>query len=73
MARGDDAIISDVPAVARQRGAKDADLLALEQDLSGRLGLKVTITTRGAGGTLAIQYRSLDQLDDVLQRLGINE
>jgi ParB family chromosome partitioning protein len=51
-------------------GGKHADLVALERDLTERLGLKVTIESRGQAGTLAIAYRSLDQLDDVLERLG---
>jgi ParB family chromosome partitioning protein len=50
-------------------GPKNADLLALERDLTTRLGLKVTIAAQGSGGTLAIAYRSLDQLDAVLERL----
>ncbi len=59
---------------ARPRGAgkaeeKDADTLALERDLSAMLGLKVTIEIRGEGGTLAIHYKTLEQLDDVLHRL----
>jgi ParB family chromosome partitioning protein len=37
--------------------------------MSQRLGLQVTIRARGQGGELAIQYSSLDQLDDVIQRL----
>jgi ParB family transcriptional regulator, chromosome partitioning protein len=49
--------------------AKDADTRALERDLSSLLGLKVTLDVRGQGGTVAIHYRSLDQLDDVLKRL----
>jgi ParB family chromosome partitioning protein len=49
--------------------AKHADLLALERDLTGRLGLRVTIDAQGAGGTLSIAYRSLDQLDQVLEKL----
>jgi ParB family chromosome partitioning protein len=60
----------------RPRGAakaaaqeKDADTLALERDLSAMLGLKVTIEIRGEGGTLAIHYNTLEQLDDVLHRL----
>jgi len=59
----------------RPRGAerpdarKDADTLALERDLSDLLGLRVTIEMRGDGGTLAIHYATLEQLDDVLQRL----
>jgi ParB family chromosome partitioning protein len=48
---------------------KDTDTLALERDLSNLLGLKVEIMIAGAGGELRIQYRTLDQLDDVLRRL----
>jgi ParB family chromosome partitioning protein len=72
LVRGDDESAAPKSA-ARERGVKDADLLALEQDLSGRLGLKVIITTRGRGGTFAIQYKTLDQLDDVLRRLGVQD
>ncbi len=50
-------------------GGKNADLMALERDLTERLGLKVTIAAQGAGGTLAIAYRTLDQLDAVLDKL----
>ena len=48
---------------------KDADTLALERDLEGRLGLKVTIDHTGAGGQVTIRYGSLEQLDDLLARL----
>jgi ParB family chromosome partitioning protein len=48
---------------------KNADLLALERDLSERLGLAVSIESRGAAGSLTIAYRTLDQLDDLLERL----
>ncbi|MFN3078107.1 MAG: chromosome partitioning protein ParB, partial [Alphaproteobacteria bacterium] len=48
---------------------KDIDIQALEQDLAGILGLKVTIRFKGRGGDLTIYYESLEQLDDVLQRL----
>ena len=50
--------------------AKDADTVALERGLSNLLGLKVTITFDGEGGTLIIRYAKLEQLDDVIQRLG---
>jgi ParB family chromosome partitioning protein len=50
-------------------GPKNADLLALERDLSSRLGLRVSIAAQGSGGTLSIVYRSLDQLDAVLEKL----
>jgi len=49
--------------------SKNADLLALERDLTERLGLRVTIDSQGAGGTLNIAYRSLDQLDEVIEKL----
>jgi len=48
---------------------KDADTLALERDLTALLGLKVTIEFEGKGGSLTIQYQTLEQLDDVLHRL----
>ncbi|MGD1880392.1 MAG: ParB/RepB/Spo0J family partition protein [Kiloniellaceae bacterium] len=48
---------------------KDTDTLALERDLTALLGLKVSIKFQGAGGSLTIHYRTLEQLDDVLHRL----
>jgi ParB family chromosome partitioning protein len=49
--------------------AKDADTVALERDLADLLGLKVTVDFNGEGGAITIQYRSLEQLDDVINRL----
>jgi ParB family chromosome partitioning protein len=54
---------------ARARAAKNADTAALEKRLSDALGLAVSIEHRERGGTLAIRYRSLDQLDEVVRRL----
>jgi ParB family transcriptional regulator, chromosome partitioning protein len=54
---------------ARAANGKDADTKALEHDLSQMLGLKVTLDVHGQGGTIAIHYRTLEQLDDVLRRL----
>lgn len=48
---------------------KDADTLALESDLSARLGLKVTISLRGEAGDITIHFQDLEQLDDVAHRL----
>lgn len=48
---------------------KDPDTLALEREMSTLLGLKVTLAAKGKGGALTIAYRSLDQLDGLLQRL----
>jgi ParB family chromosome partitioning protein len=57
---------------ARQRppaSPRDPDTVALERELSAVLGLKVTIDFDGKGGKLIVHYKTLDQLDDVLQRL----
>ncbi|MFQ5958438.1 MAG: ParB/RepB/Spo0J family partition protein [Alphaproteobacteria bacterium] len=51
--------------------AADADTQALERSLSDHLGLKVRIVHRGErGGRLEIHYRKLDQLDELVRRLG---
>ena len=55
----------------RRKEPKDADTMALERDLSSLLGLKVSIRFHGTGGALSINYQTLDQLDDVLQRLNL--
>ncbi|MDE1151491.1 MAG: ParB/RepB/Spo0J family partition protein [Micavibrio sp.] len=49
---------------------KDVDVLALEELTTSKLGLKVTIESQGAAGMLQIEYKTLDQLDDLLARLG---
>lgn len=59
----------DEKRAPRKWAAKDVDTLALEAEMMARLGLKVTIETKGAGGILSIEYKSLEQLDDVLHRL----
>ncbi|BBK45307.1 chromosome partitioning protein ParB [Allostella vacuolata] len=48
----------------------DADTRALERTLEQQLGLRVNIEHGGRGGRLVLHYRTLDQLDDVLKRLG---
>jgi len=61
------------PASGRGRAArpvKDADTRALESDLSQALGLHVEITyDKGDGGRVTIHYKTLEQLDDLCQRL----
>ncbi len=49
---------------------KDPDILALEETLSENLGLKVSISDRGQNGEIVISYSSLEQLDEILRRLG---
>ena len=53
----------------KKRAAKNPDTVALERRLSNALGLTVTIDHRSKGGALHVQYRSLDQLDEVVRRL----
>ena len=65
--KGDGAASGDGSVVAEVD--KTADTLALENELSNLLGLKVEITSKGEGGSLVIKYQTLEQLDDVLQRL----
>lgn len=51
-------------------GSKDPDIIALEETLSENLGLKVSIDDHGSNGLISIQYTTLEQLDDILRRLG---
>lgn len=48
---------------------KDTDTQALEADLSSVLGLDVEIDHRGGTGALTIRYATLEQLDDLCNRL----
>jgi ParB family transcriptional regulator, chromosome partitioning protein len=47
----------------------DADVAMLERQLRDQLGLKVGIAHGAKGGTVVINYATLDQLDMVCQRL----
>jgi len=50
--------------------AKDPETAAVERDLTEKLGLRVDIQHGEHGGTVRISYRTLDQLDDVVEKLG---
>jgi len=54
---------------ARKAAVKSADTLAFEKRVSDVTGLVVSIDHHDDQGTLTIRYRSLDQLDDLVQRL----
>ncbi len=47
----------------------DADVAALERQLGDLLGLKVRISYGANGGSLTLDYSTLDQLDMICQRL----
>ncbi|CAN0468315.1 unnamed protein product, partial [Phaeothamnion confervicola] len=49
---------------------KDADTKALERDLSHKLGLKVEIGFDGKGGAVTVHYQTLEQLDEIISKLG---
>jgi ParB family chromosome partitioning protein len=50
-------------------GGRDADLAALEHQLGDLLGLQVRIAYGAKGGSLTLNYATLDQLDMLCQRL----
>ena len=50
--------------------ARDANIDALERDLSERIGARVAIAHGRQGrGKLTIHYHSLDELDGILARI----
>ena len=53
----------------RPRRGRDADTLALEEELATTLGLRVAVMPKRRGGSLTLHYASLDQLDRVLALL----
>jgi ParB family chromosome partitioning protein len=55
---------------AKPEPQKDRDVLRLEEELSERLGARVSIrASRKGSGRLVVEFASLDQLDDLIQRL----
>lgn len=50
-------------------GGKDANTIELERKLSVGLGSKVEISFDGTGGYVSVQYRSLEQFEDLVERL----
>ncbi len=61
----------DIARGSARNAAKtvDADLAALERQLSDILGLRVSVVNKGQGGSVTLHYSSLDQLDMICQRL----
>lgn len=49
--------------------SKDSDTIALERSLTDRLGLDVAITHKGGGGQLRINYKTLEQLEEICRLL----
>lgn len=60
------------PAKAKSAASapeKDPDTLALEKLMTDTIGMIVSIEHKGRGGTLRINYRTLEQLDELCRRL----
>ncbi len=55
--------------LTERSGTGNADIAALERQLSDMLGLKIHIKHSGKSGTVTIAYSSLEQLDLICQRL----
>lgn len=61
----------EVPKLLEKKSQdKDADTLALERNLSDKLGLSVAVNHKGQGGQLKIDYKNLDQLESLCRVLG---
>ena len=56
-------------ASARNAKPVDADVTALERQLSDLTGLRVKLAHNGKAGSITLHYSSLDQLDMICQRL----
>jgi ParB family transcriptional regulator, chromosome partitioning protein len=56
-------------APARNARPVDTDLAALERQLSDLLGIRVKVSHGRNGGSVALHYSTLDQLDLICQRL----
>ena len=57
------------PKLARP-AKDDINLQAVEADLASQLGLQVSISFNGRGGTISLRYQTLDQLDHIVAKLG---
>ena len=58
-------------SAGKKTAIKDADTAQIEAELSAALGMKVSIdhSAGSEGGRLSVNYRNLDQLDDLLRAL----
>ena len=67
--RQTEALLQRRPNAAPAPSRKDSETEATERLLAERLGLKVSLRFDGKAGILAIHYRTLDQLDALIQLL----
>lgn len=55
----------------RAAGRRDPELRAVEEALEVRLGTRVRVAKRGRGGQIAIEFYSAEDLERILERLGV--
>ncbi|SFN02488.1 ParB/RepB/Spo0J family partition protein [Dokdonella immobilis] len=61
---------TELPKGKAARPKRDADIEALENELAGKLGTRVSLSHgRGGRGKMVIHYHSLDELDGILGRI----
>ncbi len=64
--------LKDPAAAATQKKPASRDILRLEEAVSDALGMTARVaTTRTGGGRLTLRFASAEELDGLLQRLGI--
>jgi ParB family chromosome partitioning protein len=56
-------------SAAAPEPGKNADIRALEHDITGALGLPVSIQHKEKGGEVRVRYTTLEQLDEICKRL----
>ena len=63
-------IVEESSGQLRQKASIDRDVLALQNNLSEKIGASVNIQAKQNGsGLLKIRYTDLDQLDDIIQKI----
>jgi ParB family chromosome partitioning protein len=61
---------TELPKGKAAKPKRDADIEALENELAGKLGARVSLSHgRGGRGKVVIHYHSLDELDGILGRI----
>ncbi len=59
----------EIVVPTKEKPKKDVELVKLEKDLTSFLGYKVKIKNTNKGGKLTLSYKSLEELDDIVQKL----
>ncbi len=63
---------SETDAQKKAPPKSDPNVVALERRIGEILGLTVSIKSKGEAGEMILKYRSLDQLDEIMRKLGVS-